>query len=174
LEAHPEARLYNRNQNDYGISAEDKVVTDALPWTRIPDVDPHNTDDICFKTEAFCGVIAETALEADGTSEFLHKAVEFANQNVWGTLAVTLLVPQNVESDKATGAGLTEAIADLRYGTVCINRLHRICIHLHDYPLGKLSRPRAIRHTVRRRFCEQSPHAEQAPKICVLCTAPSH
>jgi acyl-CoA reductase-like NAD-dependent aldehyde dehydrogenase len=121
LEAHPEARLYSRNQNDYGISAEDNGITDTLPWTLVPDVDPHNTDDICFTTEAFCTLIAETALEADGATEFLRRVVEFANQNVWGTLAVTLLVPPNVESDEATAAALKRAIADLRYGTVCIN-----------------------------------------------------
>jgi Aldehyde dehydrogenase family len=121
LEAHPDARLYNRNQSDHGISAEDKVITDALPWTLIPDVDPNNTDDICFRTEAFCALIAETALEADEAPEFLHKAVEFANQNVWGTLTVTFLVPPNVKSDKGTGEALRKAISDLRYGTVCIN-----------------------------------------------------
>ncbi len=51
--AHPEARQLGPR------------TTDRLPWTIVEGVDPEQPDDICFTTELFCSIFAETALAAD-------------------------------------------------------------------------------------------------------------
>ncbi len=109
LAAHPEAE-------NFGAAGEGE-----LPWTLIPGLDPAAEDEICFTTEAFCGVTAETALAADSPAEFVARAVELANERLWGTLNVTLLVHPKSMADPATAAAIDRAIADLRYGTVAIN-----------------------------------------------------
>lgn len=60
-----------------------------LPWTFVTGVDSAKHDDICFTTEAFCGLFSETTLEAANAAEYLDRAVEFANEHIWGTLNVT-------------------------------------------------------------------------------------
>lgn len=50
-----------------------------LPWTLIADVNPNPRGDPCFTTEAFCSLVAETALPAATTAGFLDEAVDFAN-----------------------------------------------------------------------------------------------
>jgi acyl-CoA reductase-like NAD-dependent aldehyde dehydrogenase len=94
---------------------------DRLPWTLIPDLDPLNSEDICFTTEAFCGVFGETGIEADSVPEFIDRAVAFCNRTLWGTLNVTLLVHPQSMKDPGIAAAVERATADLRYGTVAFN-----------------------------------------------------
>jgi len=96
-------------------------VRNELPWMLIPDVKPEQADDIAFTTEAFCGIFAETALEAAGVVEYLDKAVTFCNQQLWGTLNATILVHPASLKDRAVAEAVDRAISDLRYGTVAIN-----------------------------------------------------
>ena len=106
---HPDARQFGEANGD------------RLPWTFISNVDSGNKNDICFKEEAFCGLLAETALEASSTKEFIIRAVEFANETLWGSLTSTLIVhPKSLKDQEIAGA-VEQAIADLRYGSVCIN-----------------------------------------------------
>jgi len=37
------------------------VRAEVIPWTLVPGLDPEAKDEVCFQTEAFCGVLAETA-----------------------------------------------------------------------------------------------------------------
>ncbi len=109
LAAHPEAELFG-------------TTTDGeLPWTLIAGVDSAAENDICFHTEAFCGVTSETALEAGSVEEFVARAVDFANEHLWGTLNCTLLVHPSSLADRAVGPAVERAIAELRYGTVTVN-----------------------------------------------------
>ncbi|HLW01890.1 MAG TPA: aldehyde dehydrogenase family protein [Ktedonobacterales bacterium] len=94
---------------------------DELPWTLIAGVDPTKEEDIVFTTEAFCSLFAESALEAASVAEYLDRAVEFANQQLWGTLNATILVHPASLKDPAVAAALDRAIANLRYGTVAVN-----------------------------------------------------
>src|SRR5205823_7775360 len=89
-----------------------------LPWTLIAGVDPKNEDDVCFTTEAFCGLFAETALAAASIPEYIDRAVAFANEYIWGTLNATILVHPTSLKDPAIAAAVERAIANLRYGTV--------------------------------------------------------
>jgi acyl-CoA reductase-like NAD-dependent aldehyde dehydrogenase len=124
LEAHPEARLF-------GIGDADR-----LPWTLIPDVNPADTDDICFRREAFCGLFAETALDAPSVASFIDRAVEFANQTLWGTLCATLIVHPKSLGDPSIAAAVNRAISDLRYGTVSLNMLVYYSAYFMGSPWG--------------------------------------
>lgn len=92
-----------------------------LPWTLIKDVDPANSNDICFQMEAFCSVFCEVALEADSNAEFIHRAVAFANDTLWGTLNATMIVHPSSLKVPETNAAFEQAVADLHFGTVAIN-----------------------------------------------------
>ncbi|HET9918822.1 MAG TPA: aldehyde dehydrogenase family protein [Ktedonobacteraceae bacterium] len=107
--AHPEAE-------QYGTVSEGQ-----LPWTLISGVDPANEDDVCFTTEAFCGLFSETALDATSIPTYIDRAVAFANEQLWGTLNVTLLVHPASLKDPAIAAAVERAVANLRYGTIGLN-----------------------------------------------------
>jgi hypothetical protein len=124
LEAHPEARLFGTE----GV--------DRLPWTLIPDVNPENTDDICFKREAFCGLFAETALDAPSVASFIDRAVEFANEALWGTLCATIIVHPKSLRDPDIAAVVDRALSDLRYGTVSLNMLPYYSAYFMGSPWG--------------------------------------
>ena len=85
------------------------------------DVDPESVDDVCFTTEAFCSLFAETALEAESVPEYIDKAVAFANQHIWGSLNATIIVHPESLKDAEVKESVERAIANLRYGTVGIN-----------------------------------------------------
>jgi acyl-CoA reductase-like NAD-dependent aldehyde dehydrogenase len=124
LAAHPEAERFGDRQGD------------QLPWALIPGVDPRDTEDIAFKTEAFCGVFAETGIEAASVAEYLRRAVELANDTLWGTLNATLIVHPAALRDPEVAAAVEKAIADLRYGTVTVNHWAAIGYGLVVTPWG--------------------------------------
>ena len=92
-----------------------------LPWTLVAGVDPESVDDVCFTTEAFCSLFAETALKAESVPEYIDKAVAFANQYIWGSLNATIIVHPESLKDAEVKESVERAIANLRYGTVGIN-----------------------------------------------------
>ena len=110
LNAHPEAEQFGNSFDGY------------LPWTLIPNIDPHNANDICFTTEAFCSVFADTMLDAPSVPEYIDQAVDFANNTLWGTLNVTLIVHPKSMKDPAVAAAVARAVESLRYGTVALNQ----------------------------------------------------
>ncbi len=109
VEAHPDAEVFGTPQDR------------ELAWTFITDLDPQKTDDICFTTEAFCGLFGETALEASSVVEYIERAVQFTNEEVWGTLNATILVHPQSLKDPQIAEAVERAIADLRYGSVGVN-----------------------------------------------------
>jgi acyl-CoA reductase-like NAD-dependent aldehyde dehydrogenase len=107
LEHHPDAsRLGNGDEG-------------TLPWTLVRGADPHDSEDPCFTTEAFCSLMAETALPGRSANEFLDRAVKFCNDTLWGTLCASLIVKQRRDAEVA--AAVQRAVRDLRYGSVCVN-----------------------------------------------------
>ncbi len=94
---------------------------DALPWTVIEGVDVSQTNDIVFTTEAFCSLFAETALSATNVAEYIDRAVAFCNDDLWGTLNVTLIVHPASLRDPAVAAAMERAVASLRYGSIGVN-----------------------------------------------------
>jgi acyl-CoA reductase-like NAD-dependent aldehyde dehydrogenase len=109
LAAHPEAEQFGRPGGE------------QLPWTLIPGVDSGNQDDICFTTEAFCSLFAETALDAASVADYIDRAVAFANEQLWGTLSATIIFHPASLKDPAVASAVERAIANLRYGTISVN-----------------------------------------------------
>ncbi len=107
--AHPEAE-------QFGASTEKE-----LPWTLIADVNPEAADDPCFTTEAFCGLFAETNINATNVPEYIDRAVDLANKRIWGTLNATIIVHPASLKDPAIASALERAVANLRYGTIGVN-----------------------------------------------------
>jgi acyl-CoA reductase-like NAD-dependent aldehyde dehydrogenase len=91
---------------------------EVVPWTVIPDVPPE-AGEYALCNEAFCGILAETALDCVDPAAYLRQAVAFANERCWGTLAMCLLIHPTTARDYARE--LDQAIADLRYGGVGVN-----------------------------------------------------
>lgn len=122
--AHPEAELYGERADG------------RLPWAFITDLDPGARDDLCYTTEAFCGVFGETPLPSENPADFLDRAVAFANDALWGTLNATVIVHPRSLFDADTRAALDRAIGNLRYGTVSINHWSAIGFALGATPWG--------------------------------------
>jgi len=90
----------------------------AVPWTLLPDVAPQRAE-YALSHEAFCGVVADVAVDGTDAAEFLAAAVRCANEEVWGSLSCNMLVDPRTE--KKLGGGLEDAIARLRYGGTAVN-----------------------------------------------------
>ncbi len=90
----------------------------VVPWTLLPDVAPTRTE-YALSHEAFCGVVADVAVEGEDAEEFLAAAVRCANEEIWGSLSCNVLVDPRTE--KKLGGGLENAIAELRYGGTAVN-----------------------------------------------------
>ena len=118
MEAHPDGRKVGRDGEG------------VVPWTVFPGLDPEDSDEICFQTEAFCGVLGEVGLSESDPVAFLKQAVDFCNDRVWGTLSCALIVHPKTESDPAFQAALQPALIDLRYGGIAINIWSGLCYGL--------------------------------------------
>jgi acyl-CoA reductase-like NAD-dependent aldehyde dehydrogenase len=107
--------------------------TDAVPWTIIPDVPP-TAGEYALTHEAFCGVLADVALNGADASTFLDHAVDFANETVWGTLSCMMLVHPSTEREHAEA--IDRAIAALRYGSIGVNLWSGVMYALGVTPWG--------------------------------------
>jgi Aldehyde dehydrogenase family len=109
----------------------------CVPWTAIPGLRPGSEQEIAFTTESFNGVFGEVGIDAaGGTVDFIRKAVEFANDELWGTLGCTLIVHPKSLKDPEVQRAVEQAIADLRYGTVAVNHWSAIGFLLGSTPWG--------------------------------------
>lgn len=106
---------------------------DELPWTLLRDVDPQSAPH-CFQEESFVCVCAETALDATSEDEFLSRAVDFANERLWGTLAAALTVPSALQARDERR--LDQALARLRYGVIGVNQWPGVAYALMSIPWG--------------------------------------
>jgi len=91
----------------------------VLPWTLIPDLDSADRNNICFKSESFCPLLAQTTVDGKDAAKFLQNAVKFCNDVLWGTLCVCIII--DAKTQTLLGDTIERAIADLRYGTVSLN-----------------------------------------------------
>jgi aldehyde dehydrogenase family protein len=107
-----------------------------LPWGLATDLDPEVGGQLAFNTEAFCSFFAEVPLPATSAAEFVRAAARFANERLWGTLNVTMIVHPRSAADPEVGPAVEQAIADLRYGTVAVNHWAAIGFGLVVTPWG--------------------------------------
>jgi acyl-CoA reductase-like NAD-dependent aldehyde dehydrogenase len=112
LSAHPDAQLLGASDDD------------RLPWTIVEGIDPRAHGDVALNVEAFCSLMAETALDTATPDQFVDAAVEFCNDVVWGTLSATVLAHPRELSDPLVGGRISAAVADLRYGSIGLNLWH--------------------------------------------------
>lgn len=109
------------------------AASEALPWTLLVDADP-NASPHLFQEESFVCVCAETSLRVDDPQRFLHAAIRFANERMWGTLSAAMTVPQSFERSHRSDIDL--AIESLRYGIVGINQWPGVSFALMSTPWG--------------------------------------
>lgn len=112
LDAYPKARVLSAKQ------------AGAVPWTLFPDV-PAMKGEHALTAEAFCGLLAETSLDAGTVDEFLATAVRFCNDDVWGNLSCIVIVDDRTA--QAHAPALDRAIAELRYGNIGVNAWTGAC-----------------------------------------------
>jgi aldehyde dehydrogenase (NAD(P)+) len=108
-----EERLRAFQEADPGVQQLDCKV-DRLMLSEIEA----DADHYAFREELFGPAIATTSLPGD-TEQFLRAAVEFANERLYGTLSVNLIV--DPQTSKQLRQQLDQAIASLRYGGIGIN-----------------------------------------------------
>ena len=111
IHSHPGAEAIKTNSLEQ--------VENALPIGLVVEVDPQETDHLCFTEEAFCAMAASTSLEASDAQSFLQAATRFANEVLWGTLSATIIIDPRTE--KTFKKALNNAVDQLQYGSVCIN-----------------------------------------------------
>ncbi|HEX2218745.1 MAG TPA: hypothetical protein VHG35_08055 [Gemmatimonadales bacterium] len=93
----------------------------ALPWTLLTGLDATDPREPAFTTEPFCSILSETEVGSDDPVEFLERAVDFANNRLWGTLSAELVVHTASLKDPVIAQAVERAIGRLRYGVVTIN-----------------------------------------------------
>ncbi len=108
---------------------------DTLPWTLLRDTDPERTPQL-FCEESFVCVCAEVGLEADSEREFLKRAVDFANDRLWGTLSAALTVHPSFRRDPAGAACFDAALENLRHGSVGVNHWPALVYAMMSPPWG--------------------------------------
>jgi aldehyde dehydrogenase (NAD(P)+) len=92
-----------------------------LPWTILSGLDATDAGEPAFTTEPFCSILSETEVGSDDPVEFLDRAVDFANNRLWGTLSADIVVHPKSLKDPRIADALERAIARLRYGSVTVN-----------------------------------------------------
>ena len=113
---------------------QSKAGDGTLPWTLLRGADPDDAAHL-FCEESFVCVCAETSLDASSEDDFFQKAVEFANERLWGTLAATMTVPDHYR----TGAGrpmLDARLDQLQYGSVGVNHWPALLFAMMTPPWG--------------------------------------
>jgi len=106
-----------------------------LPWTIVRDTDPEKTP-VLYCEESFVCVCGETKLAAASEREFLDRAVEFANERLWGTLSAALTVHPSFRKDPAGGKCFDAALANLRHGAVGVNHWPALVYAMMSPPWG--------------------------------------
>jgi acyl-CoA reductase-like NAD-dependent aldehyde dehydrogenase len=91
---------------------------EIVPWTLIPNV-PATEGEYALTEEAFCGVLAEVSIDGQSAADYLRKAVDFANDRLWGTLSCTVLIDDRTQ--KQYRQEVENAIANLKYGAIGVN-----------------------------------------------------
>lgn len=92
-----------------------------LPWTILSGLDATDPSEPAFTNEPFCSILSETEVGSEDPVEFLDRAVDFANNRLWGTLSADIVVHPKSLKDPRISEALERAITRLRYGAVTVN-----------------------------------------------------
>lgn len=105
----------------------------TLPWALIEHL-REEEDSITFKHEFFGPHLAQVSLDASSFSHFLGKAVAFANDRLWGTLAAEIILDPCAQRNHAQA--LDKAIEQLNYGVIAVNHWPGLVYALGSPPWG--------------------------------------
>ncbi len=135
----------------------------TLPWTLLTDVDPRESTHL-LREESFVCVLAEVALDATSPESFLNRAVDFVNDQLFGTLAAALTFPAHFRQG-ANQQLVADCLDRLRYGTIGINHWPGLAFVMMSppwggYPGATLQDPESgigwVHNTFRLRACEKT------------------
>lgn len=126
---------FNGDESSDGTTASVRSDLPQLPWTLFRDVNPAESPLLC-REESFVPICAEMPLDADDEFDFVGRATDFANEELWGTLCATLTVPSAFRGSQRGRAEINAAISRLRYGTVCLNQWPGLAFALLTLPWG--------------------------------------
>jgi len=113
---------WQRYSNGRQLASHFGRTTDqVLPWTLVQDLDATSREESGFSSESFCPILFETQVGSADPVEYLDKAVTFANERLWGTLSAGLVVHPQTMKDPVLAGSVERSIANLRYGSVCVN-----------------------------------------------------
>lgn len=105
----------------------------AQSVTLIPDLDACAAQR--WQCEEFFGpVLAVTTLPGNTPAAFLHNAVAFCNQRLFGTLGLDLLIDPHTQ--QVLGPALDTAVAELQYGSIGLNMWCGLNYRLMQTPWG--------------------------------------
>ena len=103
------------------------------PVTVIKGLD-WDSDEYCFRTEAFGPVYGQTSLPGANAADYLEAAVEFCNDRLWGTLSADIIIhPRTI---KQLGPRFETILGNLRYGTIGVNAWNGVGFLLGVTPWG--------------------------------------
>lgn len=105
------------------------------PWMLAKNLNAESQE-AAFEHEFWAAFMSQAYVEGDNREEYLHNAVKFANEKLWGTLAATIIIDPKTEKDMTASGSLTKAIDDLKYGTVTLNVYPAIAIAMGSNPWG--------------------------------------
>ncbi len=117
------------------FSGKQAPAGEALPWTIVRDADPKIGSQL-FCEESFVCVCAQTALDAPDERAFLKRAVDFANDELWGTLSAAVTVHPSFYKDKAGADAFDAALAGLRHGAIGVNYWPALVYAMMSPPWG--------------------------------------
>ncbi|MCB9639195.1 MAG: aldehyde dehydrogenase family protein [Myxococcales bacterium] len=102
------------------VDAFGELNDESVPFTLLPGLDWEDKGNLRFCEESFCSVTGEVPLPAANATDFLQKAVKWANETLHGTLNACVLIHPRTERQIGAKA-FEEAIAELKYGSIGIN-----------------------------------------------------
>lgn len=108
-------------KNRSNVSQIGQASSCQLPWTFITDLSPDDTNEVLFKDEPFCSVIASVLVGNANPIAFLQAATDFVNNRLWGTLNATLIVHPKSLKDTNTNNAFEQSISQLKYGAITVN-----------------------------------------------------
>lgn len=121
-DADPRPPYYPRSQEKIAKACDGMTGTEFLCDNKtralIPDVDPSSAATILTE-EVFAGVLGIVRLPGKTPKQFLHNAVEFANDVLPGSLGAVIAV--DPKTRKHNAEALDDAVARLHYGAIGIN-----------------------------------------------------
>ena len=118
------------------VKAYDHVeqIGEQTPRTVVAGLKPGHKKEYVFRHELFGPMLAQTWIGGRNPSEYLHKAIEFCNDKLFGTLGATILIhPQTI---RELGEEFEDHLAKLKYGAIGVNVWNAVTFMLPQCPWG--------------------------------------